>query len=88
MSYCRRGYAFLGPEYASDVYVYASVDGTWVCDDCPRLRHHREPSPAAMAAHLREDRAAGFVVPDAALEDLDYDAEHGTVQGMDPEVCL
>lgn len=82
MSYCRRGYGFLGPEYASDVYVYASVGGGWVCDDCPRLKHTLVETAAEMAAHLREDRAAGFVVPEGALEDLDYDAAHGTVQGM------
>lgn len=83
MSYCRRGYGFLGPEYASDVYVYASTDGDWICDDCPRLGgRHSEPSAAAMATHLRMDRVAGFTVPGGAITELDRDAVRGTVQGM------
>lgn len=81
MSYCRRGYASLGPEYASDVYVYASTDGNWVCDDCPRLGHHFEPTPLTMAIHLADDRASGYVVQQDVIDLLVFDSEHGTLQG-------
>lgn len=70
MSYARRGYGFLGPEYASDVYVYAHTDGNYCCDDCPRLGHHFEPSAKALAEHLLADRAAGFTVPQSAIDSL------------------
>jgi len=70
MSYARRGYGFLGPEHASDVYVYAHVDGRFCCDDCPRLGHHFEPTAKALVEHLLADRAAGFTVPQSALDAL------------------
>lgn len=80
MSYARRGYGFLGPEYASSVYVYRSDRG-FICDDCPRLGHHREPTAFTMAAHLVDDRLAGFTVPQDAIDTLVFDSENGTLQG-------
>jgi hypothetical protein len=71
VSYARRGYGFLGPEYASDVYVYEHTSGGFVCDDCPRLGHHREPTAKAMAEHLKADVAAGFTVPSSAIAALE-----------------
>jgi hypothetical protein len=73
MSYARRGYAFLGPEYASDVYVYKSTGGGFYCDDCPRLRHHWEPTALTMAVHLVEDRMWGWRVPQDAIDALASD---------------
>jgi len=71
MSYARRGYGYLGPEYESDVYVYKHTSGGFYCDDCPRLGHHHEPTAKAMAQHLRDDVAAGYKVMGGAIEALD-----------------
>lgn len=81
VSYCRRGYGFLGEEYRSDVYVYKHMESGFYCDDCPRLGHHREPTAFTMAAHLVDDRMAGYVVPQYAIDMLVLDSEHDTLQG-------
>jgi hypothetical protein len=81
MSYARRGYGWLDPELASDVYVYAHTSGGWVCDDCPRLGHHSEPTPFTMAMHLVDDRMAGYTVPQEAIDLLVFDSENGSLQG-------
>lgn len=62
----------------SDVYVYESVGGGFVCDDCA-LHEKRTvlDTPAAMIVHLLEHRAAGHAVPDAALNGLLATADRG-----------
>jgi len=81
MSYARRGYAFLGPEYASDVYVYHHTSGDFCCDDCPRLGHHFEPTALTMAVHLVDDRAAGYTVQQDTIDELIWEAENKDCPG-------
>lgn len=40
-----------------------------------------EPTPFTMAAHLVDDRLAGFTVPQDAIDTLVFDSENGTLQG-------
>lgn len=70
MSYARRGYG------DSDVYVYEYTGGGFYCDDCPRLRHHWEPTALTMAVHLVEDRMWGWLVPQDAIDSLAWEHEN------------
>jgi hypothetical protein len=76
VSYCRRAAGFLGPEHASDVYVYEHTGGGFYCDDCPRLEHHWEPTALTMAVHLVDDRMWGWVVPQSAIDSLAWEADN------------
>lgn len=68
MSYARWGVD------GSDVYVYASTGGGYVCCDCLRWWASGWTKTALeMVEHLEQDRAAGLTVPDYTLERLRLD---------------
>ena len=62
-------HARLGP--GSDVYVYATRDGTFVCADCLiGTDFERFPTAEAIIAHLEEHVAKGDLVPEGVIEDI------------------
>jgi hypothetical protein len=64
MSYARWGQA------GSDVYVYLSTDGVFLCLGCPRVGDVSVGTAAEMVTHLELDRSAGFNVPQSAIDEL------------------
>jgi hypothetical protein len=66
VSYARKGLE------GSDVYVWTNGP-LWFCQECDLLTGgtYECRSAAAMLAHMRDHRAAGHAVPDAALARLE-----------------
>jgi hypothetical protein len=65
MSYARWGLE------GSEVYVYRNDAGQYVCCDCAREGESVWLETAAhMITHLEADRAAGYTVPEGALDRL------------------
>lgn len=57
--------------YDSDVYVYASTDGGFTCENCPTAgSSFRCETALEMATHLLEHRAKGHRVPEDAIAEL------------------
>ena len=71
MSYVRFG------EDGSDVYVYCSVLGSFVCDYCllENRRGFSSFTRSGMIAHLQKHIEAGHVVPSEAIERLQEEIE-------------
>lgn len=70
MSYARTG-------YDSDVYVIMTISGVLECISCPNLGQGEVWSCSTfdeMIEHLEHHREDGYMVPDAALEQLKADA--------------
>lgn len=63
----------------SDVYVYESTEGGYVCNSGANDSHEDEfrcQTPAEMLAHLVEHREAGHRVPGYAIDALSVEAAH------------
>lgn len=69
-------YARFGSD-GSDVYVFRSTRGGYECCGCPRIGQVEDPrfeTPGEMADHLEADRAAGYNVPQYAIDRLRKEA--------------
>src|SRR3954470_9120399 len=78
MSYCRFG-------SDSSVYVYAGsyeLDERelmyWDCCGCSLTDNFKADNPSEMITHLMRHREAGHMVPDYAIERLQWEAERMT----------